>query len=151
MTDLPKIKTKSKKRVGRGYGSGKGGHTSGRGQKGQKSRRNLGILFEGVKVKKTLIKRLPLRRGKGKFKSKNNPLIVKTDYLNILPSGTLVNLETLIKHKIVNKSEAQHNGVKILGSGKVTKKLKITVPISKSAAKIIEKAGGSISSEPKSK
>jgi large subunit ribosomal protein L15 len=68
MLKLPKIKTKSKKRVGRGYGSGKGGHTVGRGQKGQKARGSMGILFEGFKVKKSLIKRLPLKRGKGKFK-----------------------------------------------------------------------------------
>ena len=59
-----------KKRVGRGYGSGKGGHTVGRGQKGQKTRRKLNILFEGLKVKKSFIKRLPKTRGRGKFKPK---------------------------------------------------------------------------------
>ena len=58
MIDLPKNTKKRKKRVGRGYGSGKGGHTTGRGQKGQKSRKKLNILFEGVKVKKSLINRL---------------------------------------------------------------------------------------------
>lgn len=67
---LPAIKRKSKKRVGRGYGSGKGGHTSGRGQKGQKARGKISPLFEGTKVKKSLIQRLPLQRGKGKFKPK---------------------------------------------------------------------------------
>lgn len=70
MIKLPKIKTKSKKRLGRGIGSGKGGHTSSRGQKGQKSRGSINILFEGMKMKKSLIKRLPLQRGKGKFKSR---------------------------------------------------------------------------------
>jgi len=148
---LPKIKAKSKKRVGRGYGSGKGGHTVGRGQKGQKSRRNIGILFEGVKVKKSLIKRLPLKRGKGKFQAKSKPLIVKTDYLNILTSGTRVDLETLIKHKIVSKKDAERSGVKVLGNGNVGKKLTIAVPISKSAAKKIEKAGGKIVSDNKNK
>ena len=54
-TKLEKTVTKRKKRVGRGYGSGKGGHTSGRGQKGQKSRSHIGILFEGMKVKKSLV------------------------------------------------------------------------------------------------
>lgn len=144
MTNLPKIVDRRKKRLGRGYGSGKGGHTSGRGQKGQKSRRNLGILFEGLKVKKSLIKRLPLKRGKGKFNSRNKPLIVKTDYLSMMPDDTLVNLEALIKYKIVNKKDAERNGVKILGNGKVTKKFTVAVPISKSAAKNIEKAGGKI-------
>ena len=43
----------TKKRLGRGYGSGVGGHTSNRGQKGQKSRTDLHILFEGLKVKKS--------------------------------------------------------------------------------------------------
>jgi large subunit ribosomal protein L15 len=70
MTRLPKVITKSKKRLGRGMGSGKGSHTSSRGQKGQKSRGNIGVLFEGMKVKKSFFKRLPLKRGKGKFHPK---------------------------------------------------------------------------------
>lgn len=147
MISLPKVVAKRSKRVGRGYGSGKGGHTSGRGQKGQKSRRNLGVLFEGVKMKKSLIKRLPLRRGKEKFHSRKKPLIVKTDYLNILPAGSFVNLETLTKFKIINKNDAEKFGVKILGNSKVGKKLTIALPISKSAAKEIEKAGGKIHTE----
>lgn len=53
-------------------GSGKGSHTSGRGQKGQRSRSRIGILFEGMKMKKSLLKRLPLMRGKGKFHPKKN-------------------------------------------------------------------------------
>lgn len=68
LSNLPKIKTKSKKRLGRGYGSGKGGHTSSRGQKGQKVRGKIHPLFEGQKNKKSLIQRLPLLRGKGKNK-----------------------------------------------------------------------------------
>lgn len=51
-------------------GSGKGSHTSGRGQKGQKSRGTIGVLFEGMKVRKSFLKRLPLMRGKGKFHAK---------------------------------------------------------------------------------
>jgi large subunit ribosomal protein L15 len=70
MINLPKIVSKSKKRVGRGMGSGKGSHTVGRGQKGQKSMKDLHILFEGMKTKKSFLKRLPLLRGKGKFKSR---------------------------------------------------------------------------------
>lgn len=69
--NLPKVVQRSKKRLGRGYGSGKGGHTSSRGQKGQGSRGKIGILFEGVKMKKSFLKRLPLARGKGKFGPKN--------------------------------------------------------------------------------
>lgn len=70
MIRLPKVVTKSKKRVGRGMGSGKGSHTSGRGQKGQKSRGHIGVLFEGMKMRKSFLKRLPLIRGKGKFHAK---------------------------------------------------------------------------------
>lgn len=70
MTKLPKVVTRSKKRLGRGMGSGKGSHTSSRGQKGQKSRGTIGVLFEGMKMRKSYLKRLPLMRGKGKFHAK---------------------------------------------------------------------------------
>lgn len=137
-TKLPKIITKSQKRKGRGYGSGKGGHTVGRGQKGQKTRSKIGVLFEGVKMKKSLLKRLPLKRGKGKFHAKAKPVIVNLKYLNVLPSGSKVNIETLIKAGLVDKKDAREFGVKILGGGKLTKKLKIELPMSHSAAKKIK-------------
>ncbi len=144
MTDLPKVVGKRAKRVGRGYGSGKGGHTTGRGQKGQKSRGGVSILFEGMKVKKSLIKRLPFRRGKDKQKASAKPVIIKLGALELLPSGSTVNIDLLIKQGIVNASDAKAFGVKILGDGKVSKKLNIGVPISKNAAKTIEQAGGKI-------
>ena len=56
MTSLPKVVETRKKRLGRGYGSGKGGHTVGKGQKGQKTRTKIGVLFEGVKVKNPYLK-----------------------------------------------------------------------------------------------
>jgi large subunit ribosomal protein L15 len=138
-----KVKTKSKKRVGRGYGSGKGGHTVGRGQKGQKTRGKTGILFEGVKVKKSLLRRLPMRRGKDKFSAHPKPIIIKTDYLNMLKDGSKVNFDMLIKAGIV-KLEDKAVGVKILGGGELKKKLEVSLPTSKSAREIIEKAGGKI-------
>ena len=141
---LMKTTVKSKTRVGRGYGSGKGGHTSGRGQKGQKSRGKIGVIFEGTKVKKSLIKRLPLKRGKGKFKSGKKPIIVKLSLLNLLTTGSTVNIESLVKNKIVDKKDAVKFGVKILGDGELTKKLTIQLPISKSAAKVVEKVGGKV-------
>ena len=70
INQLPAIVQRGKKRSGRGIGSGKGGHTSSRGQKGQKVRGRIHPLFEGTKVKKSIIQRLPLQRGKGKMKSK---------------------------------------------------------------------------------
>jgi large subunit ribosomal protein L15 len=141
---LPKVTTKKAKRVGRGYGSGKGGHTTGRGQKGQKSRTKIGVLFEGIKVKKSLIKKLPLQRGKGKLKSKNKPLVIKLALLNLLPASSVVDMNLLIKQGIVKEIDARTFGVKILGDGDLKKKLTIKVPISKAAAKKIEAVGGKV-------
>lgn len=140
MTNLPKVVGNRKKRLGRGYGSGKGGHTVGRGQKGQKSRTKIGVLFEGVKVKKSLLKRLPFQRGKGKNKGGKGPVIVNVAALNILPAGSKVTVETLIKAKIVDEKDAKMYGVKILGNGKLEKKLIIEVPASKSVLKFLEKS-----------
>lgn len=74
MIHLPKIVKSKLKRLGRGMGSGKGSHTASRGQKGQKSNGDIHILFEGMKVKKSLLKRLPKLRGKGKFSPKRNKI-----------------------------------------------------------------------------
>ncbi len=141
---LVKTTTKKSKRLGRGYGSGKGGHTSSRGQKGQKTRSSLGILFEGVKFKKSFYKRLPLSRGKGKFKSRQKPTIVRLGDLDVFPSGAKVNIDSLIKKGVVDEREAKTRGVKILGDKSIKKKLTVQVPITKPAAELVKKAGGSI-------
>lgn len=140
---LPKTKTKKSKRLGRGYGSGKGGHTSGRGQKGQKSRRKIGILFEGVKVRKSLLKRTPQLRGKQKFSPKPKPMTINLKVLDKFKAGSRVSVESLIKEGLVDK-KAREKGVKILGDGKITKKLNIEVLVSSPAKKKIEKAGGKV-------
>ena len=127
-----KVVTRRSKRLGRGYGSGKGGHTTGRGQKGQKSRGSVGIMFEGVKVKKSLLHRLPVLRGKTKFKSGKKQVIVNIEILNILPAGSIVNIQTLAKAGIVKEELAKRLGVKILGKGKLEKNLKLELPASKS-------------------
>ncbi len=141
---LPKIVQRSKKRTGRGYGSGKGGHTVGKGQKGQKTRGRISVIFEGVKVRKSLIKRLPFKRGKGKFGPSGKPVIVKLASLEILPKGAKVDTETLIKNGIVNKEDIDRVGVKVLGNSEITKALTILVPISRSAARRVETAGGKV-------
>lgn len=143
LDSLPKIKIRKKKRVGRGYGSGKGGHTVGRGQKGQKSRGKISPLFEGTKIKKSLIKRLPLQRGKGKLKPGVKPLSVDLGKLEKLRAGTVVDVPTLIKEGVVPK-EADKLGLKILGNGKLEKKLTVKVPTTKGARAKIEKAGGKV-------
>jgi len=139
-TQVEKTVLERKKRVGRGYGSGKGGHTVGRGQKGQKSRAGIGILFEGYKVKKSFIKRLPLRRGKAKFAAKAKPVLVNIEKLNNLPAGSKVTLDLLIKEKLVDAKKAMEYGVKILGGGELKKKLTIELPMSKSVAKKVSNA-----------
>ncbi len=140
--EIKKTVEKRSKRLGRGYGSGKGGHTSSRGQKGQKSRGSLGVIFEGVKTKKSFYKRLPLIRGKGKLKALAKPSIISLSDLSVFRAGTVVNLEKLIEEGIVDKKYATKHGVKILGNGEIDKKLTIEVPLSASAKEKIEKAGG---------
>jgi large subunit ribosomal protein L15 len=141
---LKKTTTKSKKRVGRGYGSGKGGHTVGRGAKGQKARSKVPLYFEGTAMRKSLIRRMPMLRGKLRFKSlKPKPLIFNLKHLNLLPKNSTVNTETLIKHQLLPQ-EAKNYPVKILGDGQLKHPLKVALPTSKSAAKKILKAGGKI-------
>lgn len=135
---LPKIVDKRAKRIGRGMGSGKGSHTVGKGQKGQKTRTKIGVLYEGMKVKKSLLKRLPFQRGKGKFKSGDSPIIVNLTALNTLPAGSEITLESLIKAGVVDAQDARKYGVKILGNGKLEKKYKISLPTSKSVAKKLD-------------
>lgn len=140
---LQKTTTKKLRRVGRGHGSGRG-KTSGRGTKGQKARRNIALSFEGGAL--PLIKRLPFRRGKGRNNSlKAKPVVVNIKALELLPAKSVVDIETLIKHNIVVESEAKKFGVKILGDGEISKALTIKLPITNSAKKKVEKAGGSVS------
>lgn len=142
---MPKTGKSGKKRRGRGYGSGRGGHTTGRGAKGAKARGKVGLTFAGTKIKKSLIQRLPLRRGKGKFKPlKPSPLVVNLKHLSLLPKGTTVDAERLIKEGIVDGGDARRFGVKILGEGELKNPLRVALPTSKSAAAKIEKAGGKV-------
>lgn len=136
-----RVVARRKKRLGRGLSSGRG-KTSGRGTKGQKARSKVRADFEGGQTR--LIKRLPLRRGIGNSKITKKPLIINLKYLNILPKGSVVNLDLLIKSKIVEENQAYRFGVKILGDGKLNFPLTIAVPISHSAKAKIEKAGGKI-------
>lgn len=145
LSNLVKTTEKSKKRIGRGHGSGKGGHTVGRGTKGQKARGRIPLLFEGTKMKKSLLKRLPLKRGKGKFKPlKPSAIIVNLKYLNLFKPGEIVNIDTLAQKGIVKKEDGKKYGVKILGEGELGIALKVQLPSSKGAAKKIEEAGGKV-------
>lgn len=142
LSQLPKTTIRKKKRLGRGYGSGKGGHTVGRGQKGQKTRGKISSWFEGGQT--PIYRRLPMHRGKGKFKAKPGPVIINVVYLNLLPAKLKVDLKTLIKHQLVSEKEAEKYGVKILGGGELKKAFTVLLPCSKGAEKKIKKAGGKV-------
>ncbi len=139
---IDKITKRKKRRLGQGHGSGRG-KTGGRGTKGQKSRGKVALSFEGGAL--PLIKRLPLRRGKGKNKVfKKKPVIVNIKTLNLLKKDTIVDVDSLIKNKIIDKEDALTYGIKILGEGELKIPLLIKVPISKSASVKIQKAGGRV-------
>lgn len=142
LNSLPKTVGKSKKRLGQGHGSGRV-KTSGRGTKGQHARNTVPLHFEGGAL--PLTKRLPYLRGKGRNKSfRKTPLIVNVKYLNSFSKNAVVDLDALVKNKIVKEADAKEFGVKILGDGEITQALVIKLPISKSAASKVEKAGGKI-------
>lgn len=144
LKDLPKIKTKGAKRVGRGQASGRG-KTSGRGTKGQNARGKLSIThphYEGGQT--PLFKRLPYRRGKGNSKISKKPIVVNLKALLQLPKNSSVDLDLLIKSRIVDDTDARTYGVKILGDGALSMPLIVKLPTSKSAKAKIEKAGGKV-------
>lgn len=143
LNELPKITHRSKKRLGQGLGSGRG-KTAGKGVKGQRARGKIKPLFEGASWQASFIKHLPLLRGKGKNKPlRKQPFGINLKYLNLLPANTEVDIETLIKAKIVDK-KAREIGIKILGDGNIKIPLIIKLPCSGGARAKIEKAGGKI-------
>jgi len=145
LSDLPKSTKKSPKRVGRGYGSGRGGHTSTRGDKGQKSRGKIGLFFEGTKTKKSLLKRLPLFRGKGKFKSRQpSSFVINLKYLNVFKEQEEVTVRSLKEKGLLAKDFPDNARVKILGDGEVKVPLIVLIPTSEGAKKKIEKVGGRV-------
>ena len=142
LNNLHSIKLKSKRRLGQGHGSGRV-KTSGRGTKGQNARSKRALTFEGGAL--PLIKRLPFRRGKGKNRVfKKKPIVVNIKVLELFKDGDIVDLKSMIAHHIVDEEEARIYGIKILGDGKLEKKLIIKLPISKKAEKKIIKTGGKV-------
>ena len=127
------------KRIGRGQGSGNG-KTSGKGQKGQNSRSGGGVAigFEGGQT--PFFKRMP-KRGFTNF-TRREYAVVNLKDLNRFEDGAEVDFETLKAAGLVKK---QLDGVKILGKGKLEKKLTVkAAKFSESAAKAIEEAGGTV-------
>ena len=135
---------KSKMRVGRGIGSGKG-KTSGRGVKGQKSRSGVAIKsFEGGQM--PLYRRLP-KRGFNPI-SREQVAILNLEKIQTyidkktINTNDVVSVELLKKLKIINTNSSK---LKILGTGEIKVKMNIEANLaSKSAIEKLEKIGGSI-------
>ena len=126
-------------RVGRGLGSGNG-KTSGRGQKGQKSRSGGGVRtgFEGGQM--PLYRRLPKRGFKNIFANVYAEVNVET--LNRFEDGATVDAVALIEAGVLKNVR---DGVRILGNGELTKKLTVVANgFTKSAEEKITAAGGKV-------
>ena len=135
---------KSKIRVGRGIGSGKG-KTSGRGVKGQKSRSGVAIKsFEGGQM--PLYRRLP-KRGFNTIKRETIAVLnlEKIQYFidkKTIDTKSVLNSSLLKKLRLINKNSDK---LKILGTGEIKDKINIEADLaSKSALEKLEKIGGSI-------
>ncbi len=130
--------TKARKRVGRGPGSGTG-KTAGRGENGQNSRSGGGVRigFEGGQT--PLFRRLP-KRGFSNARFKKVYAVLNLDDLNKFDNGAEVSPEILKDMGLVKNTL---DGIKILGDGKLEKKLTVKAnKFSKVAKEQIEKLGG---------
>ena len=128
---------KESKRIGRGHGSG-WGKTAGKGHKGQHARSGARIRpgFEGGQM--PLQRRVPKRGFNNIFATK--AVAINVAALNAFEDGAVVDAAALKAAGIVKNIE---NGVKVLGNGKVDKKLTVKVSaFSESAKEKIEAAGG---------
>jgi large subunit ribosomal protein L15 len=127
---------KSKKRVGRGIGSGHG-KTAGRGTKGQHARNTVRPGFEGGQT--PLHRRLPLKRGfRNPFKKEY--AIVNLGRLAQFEAGAVVTPELLVERRVIDKVK---DGVKILGDGELGHALTVRAHcFSKSAEEKLKALGG---------
>ena len=131
--------TTKRKIVGRGIGSGTG-KTAGKGHKGQKARTGGKIRrgFEGGQT--PLYSRIP-KRGFNNHFAKEYAIVNIAD-LEVFDNDTVVDSKVLIEKGLVNK---ELDGIKVLGNGKLTKKLTVVATkFSKSAIEKIQAVGGKI-------
>ena len=131
---------KSRKRVGRGPGSGTG-TTAGRGMNGQKSRSGGGVMvgFEGGQT--PLYRKFPHKKGFRSINRVNFSFVNVADFDNF-DAGTEINAQVLIEAGIISDVK---DGVKILGNGDITKAFTVKAnKFSKSAEEKIKAAGGTV-------
>ncbi|RLC33500.1 hypothetical protein DRH14_04755, partial [Candidatus Shapirobacteria bacterium] len=142
-----KTTTRSQKRIGRGYGSKKGGHTTIRGAKGKKARNKVPLTFDGTKIKKGWIKRLPFLKGKGRLKRIKSSRITfnLNDLHKWFKDKSLVDFSSLSKASKIPEATLRRKGVKILSGAsrsqtpKITKSFKFKdITLSQSAKKYNE-------------
>ncbi len=129
---------KNRKRVGRGQGSGTG-KTSGKGEKGQNARSGGGVRpgFEGGQL--PLFRRLA-KRGFNNYNFRTVYSVVNVEDLNRFDDGTVVDTKLLKEVGLINK---ELDGVKVLGTGELTKKLTVKAnAFTASAKEKIENIGG---------
>ena len=129
--------TKESKRIGRGHGSGQG-KTAGKGHKGQKARAGRGIRigFEGGQM--PLQRRIPKRGFNNIFAEEW--IAINLSSLEVFEDGSVVDAAALAQKGIIKKANLP---VKVLGNGKLTKKLEVKLnAYSASAAEKIAAAGG---------
>jgi large subunit ribosomal protein L15 len=145
---LPSPKTKQKMvRKGRGHGTGKGGHTVGRGTKGQKSRSGYSSPrpgFEGGQM--PLSRRLPKLKGftRAYFKSRIKRFQLKLSEVAAVIEDGKVDALTLLESGLI-KPVSKKISVKILFDKEITKKLSVEgIAVSATAKAAIEKAGGEV-------
>ena len=141
--------THSKKRLGRGIGSGSG-KTAGRGVKGQKARSGVAINgFEGGQM--PLYRRLPKRGFNNIFAKSFNIVSLARIQAAVdakkLDAKATVDAEALIKAGVIRRAK---DGVKLLGKGELKSKLNLTVYSATATARAaVEKAGGSLTTTKK--
>jgi len=135
----PKHKTRNKKRIGRG---GKKGTYSGKGLKGQKSRAGRKM----VPIIREIVKKYPKLKGYRSFVFEKDTIVVNLELLEkTSKDGETINPNNLIKKGIVRMIKGRIPKIKILGTGKITKKIILeNCKVSKTAKEAIEKVGGSI-------
>ena len=136
---------KSRKRIGRGPGSGTG-KTGGRGMKGQKSRSGVAIKgYEGGQM--PIYMRLPKRGfnvpNPKRYALVNLGLLQKFIELNKIKVGASITEDALVESGLVTR---KFNGVRILAKGKLSSKIDLVVTgASRAAVKAVEEAGGTVS------
>lgn len=133
----PQGATHKKRRVGRGIGSGMG-KTCTRGTKGQKARRQIHPNFEGGQT--PIQRRLPVKKGFRNINRKEYSIVNLDDLQRLFEANAEVTPDALLATGIIPGIK---DGIKVLGFGELTKKLKVSAhKFSKSAQEAIAKAGG---------